>query len=183
MRLILICCLCPSLAIADCPPVPERSARHTELMESLAKAPDQPAAEVLNRELWGIWTTAPDEIAQEMLSNGMNRRNSYDYLGAIAEFDRLVEYCPDYAEGYNQRAFMHYLREDYEASLADLATTLSILPDHIGALSGRALALFKLGRNTEGQLALRQALAFNPWLNERFLLKPLPEQDDKNTDL
>ena len=169
--------------MANCPPVPERSARHAELMEELAKAPDQPTAQNLNQELWGIWITAPDEASQELLLNGMKKRGSYDYLGALSDFDRLVGYCPNYAEGYNQRAYIHYLREDYEASLADLATTLRIIPDHIGALSGRALALFKLGRHHEGQLALRQALAFNPWLNERFLLKPLPAEDDKKTDL
>lgn len=183
MKLILALSLAPSLALAECPPVPERSERHIEVMKELATAPDQPTAQILNQELWGIWTTAPDEISQEMLLRGMKKRSSYDYLGALQDFDRLIEYCPDYAEGYNQRAFIHYLREDYEASLKDLATTLSIIPDHIGALSGSALALFQLGRQEEGQLALRQALAFNPWLNERFLLKPLPAEDDKKTDL
>jgi len=183
MKLTLFLALLPSIGLAACPDLPERSDRHSELLKLLASAPNQPAAEPLNRELWGIWTTAPDATAQEMLDSGMNRRGSYDYLGALEDFDRLVAYCPAYAEGYNQRAFIHYLREDYAASLEDLDATLAIMPDHVGALSGKALALFKLGRDRQGQLALRQALAFNPWLNERFLLKPLEEEPTRDREL
>ncbi|MCY4180919.1 MAG: tetratricopeptide repeat protein, partial [Litoreibacter sp.] len=101
------------------------------------------------------------------------RRGSYDYLGALTQFDALVAYCPDYAEGYNQRAFVHFLSGSYDKALQDLDRTLEITPDHIGALSGRALTLFELGREEQGQLALRAALAFNPWLPERFRLRPL----------
>ena len=37
----------------------------------------------------------------------------------IAEqtLDELIAYCPDYAEGYNQRAFAEYLRFNYSAAI------------------------------------------------------------------
>ncbi|WP_367834162.1 tetratricopeptide repeat protein [Wenxinia marina] len=96
---------------------------------------------------------------------------------ARALFGRLVDYCPDYAEGYNQRAFAAFLVQDYEAALDDLDTALALNPDHVAALSGRALTLMGLGRMDEGQAALRAALALNPWLGERAMLIELPGED------
>ncbi|KIQ68444.1 TPR repeat protein [Wenxinia marina DSM 24838] len=67
--------------------------------------------------------------------------------------------------------------QDYEAALDDLDTALALNPDHVAALSGRALTLMGLGRMDEGQAALRAALALNPWLGERAMLIELPGED------
>ncbi|MEM6408925.1 MAG: hypothetical protein AAF700_10960 [Pseudomonadota bacterium] len=184
MRVVIFSALlAPSALLADCAPVPERSERQSQLMSDIAVADSEAEARELSNALWEIWTTAPDEAAQEMLTSGMARRGSYDYLGALQRFNDLVAYCPDYAEGYNQRAFVHFLSGSFEKALADLDRTLAITPDHIGALSGRALTLLELGREREGQLALRAALAFNPWLPERFRLQPLEPDGETETDL
>ncbi len=162
----------PAASFAACPPVANKSAALDPLMEAVRDAPDEATAQELNASLWKIWATAPDRIAQEMLDRGMSRRGVYDFVGALEDFDALVAYCPHYAEGYNQRAFVHFLREDYEAAMVDLTTTLEITPDHIGAASGLALTLLDMGREEAGQAALRYALSLNPWLPERFRLKP-----------
>ena len=99
------------------------------------------------------------------------------FVGAIDVLDRLVAYCPDYAEGWNQRAFVHFLRQDFEAALTDLDAAIALNPRHVGALSGKALTLIGLGRKAEAELALRAALALNPWLSERHLLEGLAGED------
>ena len=101
----------------------------------------------------------------------MRMRESWDLLGARQAFDRLIDYCPDWAEGWNQRAFVHYLNQDFTAALSDLNAALARAPRHLGALSGKALTLTALGREAEAQEVLRAALALNPWLPERSLLK------------
>lgn len=171
--------LAPTLALADCPPVAERSNRHHELMDLVAAAPDENTARDLSNELWGIWATAPDDTAQQILQRGMERRDSYDFVGALKDFDALIAYCPNYAEGYNQRAFVNFINGSHAVSLTDLDRTLELTPDHIGALSGRALVLLELGREREGQLALREALKLNPWLPERNRLVPLENLEEK----
>lgn len=168
----------PNLALATCPPLPERSARYDALLGLVARAETEAQAAEHNNALWAIWTTAPDEVAQQILDRGMARRNSYNFLGAIEDFDALIAYCPHYAEGYNQRAFVHFLREDFDAALVDLNRALAITPDHIGAASGVALSLLQMGRETEGQLALRHALTLNPWLPERHQLREMPEIEE-----
>lgn len=171
MKWIVPLCLLAAPAFAEtCPPVTDHTDRLAEIVTQLQAAESQAEATPLNAALWELWLDAPDELAQEMLDEGMARRNNFDFLGARAAFDRLVDYCPDYAEGYNQRAFANFLARDLEAALVDLDKTLAILPTHTGALSGKALTLIGLGRNEEAQVVLRAALALNPWLQERTLL-------------
>lgn len=166
-------CLLAAPALAQtCPEAPDHSARMSEILSELGNAQTEMAGRALSNSLWELWTDAPDATAQAMLDEGMSRRGVSDFLGARTVFSRLITYCPDYAEGYNQRAFASFLSEDYESALADLDRTLAIIPNHVGALSGKALTLIAMGRNEEGQAALRAAVALNPWLSERALLDP-----------
>ena len=163
-------CLLAGPLWAGCPAAPDHAAEMEALLAEVQAAPDEGAARVVTNRMWELWTDAPDEIAQEMLNHGMAQRGSYDFLGAIAVLDRLVAYCPDYAEGYNQRAFVQFIRQDYPSALVDLDRTLELSPNHIAARAGRALTLLGLGRKDEARTDLKQALALNPWLSERSLL-------------
>lgn len=173
MKWMIPLCLMATPTLAQtCPEAPDHSERMSEILSELGNAQTEMAGRELSNGLWELWTDAPDARAQAMLDEGMSRRGVYDFLGARTVFSRLIAYCPDYAEGYNQRAFASFLSEDFEGALADLDRTLEIIPNHVGALSGKALTLIAMGRNEEGQAVLRAAVALNPWLSERALLDP-----------
>ncbi len=146
-------------------------------MADLKIARDRTEASILNDGLWLIWMAAPDAKAQDLLDQGMQKRRESDWAGSTAVLDALVAYCPAYAEGYNQRAFTQFLAKDYTTALDDLDRALAIEPQHLGALTGKALTLIGLDRMDEAQVILRQAIALNPWLNERQLLIE-PEGED-----
>ncbi|WP_154666725.1 tetratricopeptide repeat protein [Litoreibacter arenae] len=76
-------------------------------------------------------------------------------LALIASSSALAN-CPDYAEGYNRRSFVSFIREDYKAAPKCLDRAVALTPDHIRAIVGRALALMS-----------------NPWLPERNRVTPL----------
>ncbi len=156
---------------------PDHTARTDAIIVELGLARGQGDAKVLTDELWTLWTDAPDARAQQLLDEGMRKRSAYDFPGARDALDALVAYCPDYAEGYNQRAFVNYLRQDFAAALVDLDRVLMMSPNHIAALSGKGLTLMGLGRHDEAQMALRAAVALNPWLSERSLLTVPPGTD------
>jgi tetratricopeptide (TPR) repeat protein len=158
----------PMLA-AECPPAPDHSADLAELSIAANRAGTEMDGREVSNRMWELWTDAPDEAAQAVLDLGMRKREGYDLLGALQEFDRLVAYCPDYAEGYNQRAFVNFLRQDFAAALVDLKAALARSPKHVAALSGMALTLLALDRTDEARVALAEALALNPWLPERGL--------------
>jgi len=170
MRILFALALLTGPAFADCPAPADVSDELTGLFEKARSAPDFRAGRVVSDKMWQVWLRAPDEAAQEVLDKGMARRDAYDFLGAKAEFDRLVQYCPDYAEGHNQRAYIHFLREEYDAALVDLDAALELQPQHVAAQSGRALTLMNLGRIAEAREQMLIAVENNPWLSEAALL-------------
>lgn len=168
--ILLLTLLAAPLSAETCPDAPDHAAELSDLFAEARAAPDEAAGRTLSNKMWELWLDAPDAAAQEVLDRGMRQRGEFDFLGALASFDALVAYCPDYAEGYNQRAFVHFLNADYAAALVDLDAALLLVPDHAGAQSGRALTLMNLGQTREAREQLLAALENNPWLSERALL-------------
>lgn len=172
MRILPILLLTGTSAFAECPPPVDISSELAALVEDARAAQNDMEGRAVSAQMWQLWLKAPNAQAQEILDEGMRRRESFDFLGARNAFNRLTDYCPDYAEGYNQRAFVHFLTQEFDEALLDLDRALAITPNHVGAQSGRALTLLELGRNEEARAQLREALENNPWLSERFLLSP-----------
>ncbi len=162
-------------AHADCPAAPDISATMDTLISDARAATSASMAQRASAAMWAEWVRAPDAAAQQMLDEGMQRRVAGDLVGAVTALDALVSYCPDYAEGWNQRAFANFLRGDYAAALPDLDRALALRPRHVAALSGKGLTLIHMGRIADGQAAIRAALEFNPWLNERQFLAIDPQ--------
>ena len=168
-------------AAADvCPAAPDIAARADALHDDLARAPGPAEAQRLSGALWALWTRAPDAAAQAMLARGMGAIRSGDFASAEDALGELIAYCPDYAEGWNQRAFARFLAGRHEAALEDLDRALALSPRHLGVLTGRGMTLIHLGRTEEAHGAIRDALRLNPWLAERALL---PEAERNAVDL
>ena len=169
-KLALILTLLATPCFADCPKPADVSAELEGLFEEARNAANDQAGRLVSDQMWQVWLRAPDAAAQEVLERGMRKRDVYDFAGALKDFDRLAAYCPEYAEGFNQRAYIHFLREDYALALVDLDKALSLQPRHVAAQSGRALTLMQLDRIDEARRQLVAALENNPWLSERFLM-------------
>lgn len=157
-------------AAQECPPPADVSGELEALFERARTAEDFRQGQAVSDAMWQVWLRAPDEAAQAVLDRGMSARDSYDFAGAHREFTRLIDYCPDYAEGWNQRAYISFLREDYPSALEDLDRALALQPRHVAAQSGRGLTLMNMGRTAEARAQMLEAVANNPWLSEAALL-------------
>jgi tetratricopeptide (TPR) repeat protein len=164
-------------AIADCSVGRDYSDELTGIVDQMQFAPDQGRAQELAGEMWEIWLDAPDALAQAMLDEGLAHQRYGGYAASRAVLSELITYCPDYAEGYNQRAYAAFLAFDFDAALVDLDIAIALQPLHLGALTGKARTLIEMGRDDEAQEVLRTALAINPWLGERALLTGELETD------
>ncbi len=180
MKYACIAILLCGPALADtCPRAPDHSEALDALIQKVQAAPNEMVAREISGEMWRFWADAPDSYAQDLLDEGMSRRGAYDFEGAMRALDALVAYCPKFAEGYNQRAFVNFLRRDYAAALPDLDRAIELSPRHVAALAGRALTLVGMERKAEAALSLRAALALNPWLSERALLPSLERGEEE----
>ncbi len=170
--LIFVSFLCAAGPVfgQTCTTMPPRDTERAGLLSALAGSPNELAGQTAANKLWEFWMKAPDSKAQVLLEDGMARRNQSNFAAAKVVLDELVAYCPSYAEGWNQRAFVRYLQADFEGSLEDIEKTLELEPDHFGALSGKALALMGLGRPGLAKLAMVRATQVHPWLQERGIL-------------
>lgn len=177
MRYALLLSLLAAPAFADCPDGRDYTNQISDIVERMKIAPHEGAARGLSAEMWEIWLDAPDELAQAMLDEGLALLQTGAHASSRRVLSRLVDYCPNYTEGYNQRAFAAFLQGDYEAALVDLDAAIALQPVHLGALTGKAMTLIGLGRDAEAQDVLRDALAINPWLAERALLDEPQGQD------
>jgi tetratricopeptide (TPR) repeat protein len=99
-----------------------------------------------------------------------------DIGSTISLLDKLVVDYPTYAEGWNQRATMRYLANDFEGSLADIEKVLEFEPRHFGALSGRVLIYLAQGKRAEALREMATALTIHPFLTERRLFPELQQE-------
>lgn len=162
---------CPAMAGA-CPPAEVVSEQQRHLFTALKNAENERAGHTVQDQIWRLWIVAPDAKSQSILDEGRERIRYGDYETAEAMLSELIIYCPAYAEGWNQRAFVRFLRQDYGRALDDITMALDLEPRHFGALAGRATTLINMGRTKVGLAALREALKINPWLSERHMLPP-----------
>ena len=96
---------------------------------------------------------------------------------ALKLLDAVVKLRPDYVEGWNRRATLYYLKNDYAHSLDDIRQVLIREPRHFGALAGLGMIMQDIGEEKRALEAFRKALAVNPHLEKvPELVKSLTEK-------
>jgi tetratricopeptide (TPR) repeat protein len=152
----------------------EADAALDQLFAQLRIAPDPVTAHQIDQAIWAVWTNPSDPTLHDRMREVLLARGRGNIAEALRLLDDLVIDYPDYAEGWNQRATIHYMMGDLELSIADCARVLALEPRHFGALSGRALIYLQQGKRALALRDMAAALAVHPFLTER---RYFPELD------
>jgi tetratricopeptide (TPR) repeat protein len=147
------------------------------LFELLASAPSEARGREIENEIWRNWMVAPNEEIQNLLKQALEARRWYDFEKARIILDQIIEQSPEYAEGWNQRAFILFLQEKFDRALSDTEKALELEPRHFGAMAGQAQILMRQGRFATGQSILKKAVKIHPYLRERSMIIKTQEQD------
>jgi tetratricopeptide (TPR) repeat protein len=144
-----------------------------QLFAQLRIAPDPATAHEIDQAIWAVWTNPSDPALNARMRDVLLARGAGNIAEALRLLDQLVVDFPDYAEGWNQRATIHYMMGNFDLSLADCARVLALEPRHFGALSGRALIYLQQGKRALALKDMTAALAVHPFLTERRLFPEL----------
>jgi len=114
------------------------------------------------RALWLLWSRSGDADIDLVMARGVEEMQAGRHAAAIATFSEVIRRRPDFAEGWNKRATVHYLAGEYRKSLADCDEVLKRNPRHFGAISGYGQIHFKLEEYGQAIAWWRRALQVNP---------------------
>lgn len=135
-----------------------------EMYERLSKAEDAESAELIANAIEKIWLRSGSDTVDLLMARALQMVREENYDAALKLLDAVVVLEPAYSEGWNQRATVNFLKQDYRSSMEDLRHVLSLDPRHFKAISGLALILQESGNKEAALKAFRKALAVHPYL-------------------
>jgi tetratricopeptide (TPR) repeat protein len=112
--------------------------------------------------MWAIWLRSGNDEIDALMAKGVQLMESQQYAEAVEVFDQIIARAPKFAEGYNKRATVYYLMQEFEHSIADIHHTLELNPVHFGALSGMGLCYLGLDEPRQALEWFERAIAVNP---------------------
>lgn len=132
------------------------------LFDKLYAAQDPIEVKAAEQAIWTIWLESGSPTVDLLVGGGMQAMQAEEFGKALSFFDVVVEFAPNYAEGWNKRATLHFLMGNTRASIADIEKTLALEPRHFGALSGLATIRENEKDWEAAYQAMRRAVAANP---------------------
>ncbi len=147
------------------------------LFGALKAAPDEASAKHVEARIWAQWMQTPSDTAALLMLRAKAAMDAQKIDVALKLLDSVVKLRPDYIEGWNRRATLYYLKNDYAHSLEDIQQVLIREPRHFGALAGLGMIMQDIGEERRALEAFRKALAVNPHLEKvPELVKTLTEK-------
>jgi len=137
--------------IADAPLLHERLRDESAFVRTFAE-----------QGLWLLWTRSGDAAIDALMARATDAMQSGQYAEAVKLLDQVVKKKPEFAEGWNRRATVHYLAGELRKSIADCDEVLKRNPGHFGALSGLGQIYLQLDDEQKALEWFRRALEVNP---------------------
>ena len=138
--------------------------RLDDLFQELKTSQTPMDAQLYEDAIWRVWLQTGDDDLDRLMREGNLAMTTGRTDVARARYDEVIRRAPDYAEGWNKRATLHYLLHNFEASIADVERTLELEPRHFGALSGLGQIRDALDQPAEALEAYERALSLHPFL-------------------
>ena len=138
--------------------------RLDRLFSELKRERNEQAASRIADAIRTEWQRSGSATIDLLMQRAAVAMQARKYDAALDFLDEVTVLAPAFAEGWNRRATVHYLRRDYGRSMTDIERTLRLEPRHFGALSGMA-AIFKAYDNKQAALnAFERVLDIYPML-------------------
>ncbi|QIA21442.1 hypothetical protein [Mesorhizobium sp. AA22] len=156
------------LAQADdavAPPIATtREARLDQLFVDLKRERNEKAAERIAARISHEWSQSGSASIDLMMQWSQKAAEEKKFDVALDFLDQVVTLQPAYAEGWNRRATVHFMMNNFGKSMADIDRTLQLEPRHFGALSGLAQIMAVTGHKQSALEAWQRVLSIYPMM-------------------
>ena len=142
----------------------KREERLDQLFAILKDAKNKQLSQKAVQEIESIWSKSGSDTIDLLVEWAGEAANNKEYGKALDFLDNVVRLKPDYAEGWNKRATVHFLNEDFGLSIADVERTLELEPRHFGALAGLGIMLLDYNEEARALEFMQRAIEINPSL-------------------
>ncbi|RUW49226.1 hypothetical protein EOA32_23235 [Mesorhizobium sp. M1A.F.Ca.ET.072.01.1.1] len=154
----------PPPAITPPPVASTRQGRLDQLFADLRRERNEKAAERIAGRIWNEWNQSGSASIDLMMRWAQRAAEDQKFDVALDFLDQVVTLQPDYAEGWNRRATVHFLMKNYGKSMSDIDHTLRLEPRHFGALSGLAQIMDETGHKQSALEAWQKVLTIYPMM-------------------
>ncbi len=164
-RLMLALALSASVGCASGPSEPSRP-QMDALFLRLRTTHDRSEAEMLEVTIRHAWAHSGRDNVDRQMEQAATAIHAGDYDQALDTLDKVVAADPGFVEGWDQRAMVHYLRDEYTDAVSDIEHVLILEPRHFGALAALGQVMLALDDKKAALEAFRAALEINPYLDD-----------------
>ncbi|MRX37104.1 hypothetical protein [Aminobacter sp. MDW-2] len=134
------------------------------LFSDLKRERNEKAAERLANRIWEAWYRSGSTSVDLMMLWAQQALEAKKFDVALDFLDQVVTLQPQYAEGWNRRATVHFMMGNFRKSMTDIERTLELEPRHFGALSGMAQIMAATNHNELALQAWQRVLVIYPML-------------------
>ncbi|MCB1522456.1 MAG: tetratricopeptide repeat protein [Hyphomicrobiaceae bacterium] len=146
------------------PDTPRQRRRALEdLYAHLATAGDPEATMPLVGAIERLWLFSGSDTIDVLMERVLKAVGEQRLDLAEKLSDTIVELEPGFAEGWNRKALVAYLRNDYTGAMDALRRTLALEPNHFKALDGLAQIMRDTGEKKAALKAYRKLLDVHPY--------------------
>lgn len=147
-------------------PAIERSAGSSldDLFHDLKRSGNEAAAARIASRIQREWTRSGSRSIDLLMQWASTAMQARKFDAALDLLDQVVTLSPDYAEGWNRRATVHFMMNNYALSMSDIDRTLRLEPRHFGALAGMAQIFQRTGRKEPALKAYERVLDVYPMM-------------------
>lgn len=134
------------------------------LFGQLKRERNEKAAERIASRIGEEWNDSGSASIDLMMTWSQTAVENKKFDVALDFLDQVVTMEPTFAEGWNRRATVHFMMQNYAKSMADISHTLELEPRHFGALAGMGQIMKNTGRNELALQAWQRVLDIYPMM-------------------
>lgn len=153
----------PAIAVVQPRTPAEREKALSDLYAHLATADSDTSAKAVATSIERLWMNSSSDTVALLMERAIAAVHKKKPEVALRILDEVVALAPDYAEGWNQRAYIHFTQNQVQQALGDIRRVLALDPNHFKALDGLVHVLKEIGQKKGALAAAKKLLEVYPF--------------------